>query len=116
MRFTISDETGEMTLRDMLTGMCFTGPLLTGFLAPKAAGVVGFMIGIGVGLVAGGLANYVWNRTVEYLDKLQERFKSRPWAVKLIDSGIYVWTLFLFLAGCLITFLSTRLIVQRMAG
>jgi len=71
MRFTISDETGEMTHRDMLTGMCFTGPLLTGFLAPKAAGVVGFMIGIGVGLVAGVLAAYAMNRTVEYWwDKL----------------------------------------------
>ncbi len=116
MGFTISDETGQVTLLDMFTLWCFTVVPMAGYIAGKEAGVVGILIGIGVGLVAGGLANYVWNRTVEYLDKLQERFKSRPWAVKLIDSGIYVWTLFLFLAGCLITFLSTRLIVQQMAG
>ncbi len=116
MGFTISDETGEMTLLDLLTVSCFMAPPMAGYIAGKEAGVVGILIGIGVGLVAGGLANYVWNRTVEYLDKLQERFKSRPWVVKLIDSGIYVWTLFLFLAVCLMTFLSTRLIVQRMAG
>ncbi len=67
MRFTISDETGEMTLLDMLTGMCVTGPLFAGILlAPKAAGVVGFMIGIGVGLGAGVLAAYAMNRTVLY--------------------------------------------------
>ncbi len=60
-----------MTALELLTGIYFTTPLLTGFLAPKAAGVVGFMIGIGVGLVAGVLAAYALNRTVEYWwDKL----------------------------------------------
>ncbi len=117
MRFTISDETGEMTLRDMLTGMCFTGPLLTGFLAPKAAGVVGFMIGIGVGLGPGVLAAYAFNRTVEYYFKSEERLKSQPWVVKkLIGLGIMVWTYFLIVAGFFMMLSLMRFIVQRMAG
>jgi len=86
MGFTINDETGEVTLLDLLTVWCFMVPPGIGILAGKEAGVVGIMIGIGVGLVAGGLANYALNRTVEYLFKLQERFKSQPWVVKLIDS------------------------------
>ncbi len=97
MRFTISDETGEMTLLDLLTGMCFTGPLLAGILlAPKAAGVVGILIGIGVGLGAGVLAAYAMRRTVEYWLKLEPRLESQPWVVKkLVIKGLQVWGVFL---------------------
>ncbi len=117
MRFTISDETGEMTLLDLLTAVYFTTPLLAGILlAPKAAGVVGILIGIGVGLGAGGLAAYALRRTVEYWDKLEARLKSQPWVVILIDSGITVLELFLIIAEAgFLTFFLTRLIVQRMA-
>ena len=118
MRFTISDETGEMTSLDMLTGMCFTGPLLAGILlAPKAAGVVGILIGIGVGLGAGGLAAYALNRTVEYWDKLEPRLKSQPWVVKkLMLKGIQVWGLFLLFGPTFMMFSLMKFIVQRMAG
>jgi len=117
MRFTISDETGEMTVLDVFTLWCFMVPPGFGYIAGKEAGVVGIMIGIGVGLVAGGLANYALNRTVEYWEKLQERFKSQPWVVKLLDSGLFVWTLILILvAAGFMTFFLTRFIVQRMAG
>ena len=116
MRFTISDETGEMTLLDVLTVWSFMVPPGIGILAGREAGVVGIMIGIGVGLVAGGLANYALNRTVEYWEKLQERFKSQPLVQKLMDSGIYLWTLFLIIAAAgWGTIFSTRFIVQRMA-
>jgi len=117
MRFTISDETGEMTLLDMLTGMCFTGPLLAGILAPKAAGVVGILIGIGVGLGAGVLAAYAMRRTVEYWDKLEARLKSQPWLVKkLIIKGIQVWGLFLMFGPTFMMLTLMRFIVQQMAG
>ncbi len=96
MRFTISDETGEMTLLDMLTGICFTAPLFAGITDGKEAGVVGILIGVGVGLVAGVLAAYALRRTVEYWFKLEARFKSQPWVVKkLLDVGTTVWTVFL---------------------
>jgi len=116
MGFTISDETGQVTLLDMFNLWCFMVPPGCGYMAGKEAGVVGIMIGVGVGLGAGGLANYALNRTVEYLFKLQERFKSQPWVFRLIDLG-YVWTLFLTLAAAgWGTFFLTRFIVQQMAG
>ncbi len=63
------------------------------------------------------MAAYALRRTVEYWDKLEARLKSQPWVVKLIDSGITVWALFLIIAAAsLMTFLLTRFIVQRMAG
>ncbi len=118
MRFTISDETGVITLLDMLTGMCFTGPLLAGLLAPKAAGVVGFMIGIGVGLVAGVLAAYAMNRTVEYWwFKLDPRLESQPWVVKkLVIKGLQVWGVFLMFGPTFMMIQLMKFIVQRMAG
>jgi len=117
MRFTISDETGEMTLLDMLTGMCFTGPLLVGILAPKAAGVVGILLGIGVGLGAGVLAAYAMRRTVEYWDKLEPRLESQPWVVKkLVIKGIQVWGLFLMFGPTFMMLTLMRFIVQQMAG
>jgi len=68
MRFTISDETGQVTLLDMFTLWCFTVVPMAGYIAGKEAGVVGILIGIGVGLVAGGLANYVLNSFSFFLD------------------------------------------------
>ncbi len=118
MRFTISDETG-MTSLEMLTGMCFTGPLLAGILlAPKAAGVVGILIGIGVGLGAGVLAAYAMRRTVEYWwDKLEPRFESQPWVVKkLMLKGLQVWGGFLLFGPTFMMFPLMKFIVQQMAG
>ncbi len=117
MGFTIFDETGEMTLLDMLTGICFTAPLFAGITDGKEAGVVGILIGIGVGLGPGVLAAYALNKTVEYYYESEGRLKSQPWVVKkLIGLGIMVWIGFLILAGYFMTFSLTRFIVQRMAG
>jgi len=117
MRFTISDETGEVTLLDCFTLWSVMVPPGFGIIAGREAGVVGIMIGIGVGLVAGGLTNYALNRTVEYLFKLQERFKSQPLVQRLLDSGITVWALILILAAAgWGTFFLTRFTVQQMAG
>ena len=117
MRFTISDETG-MTSLEMLTGMCFTGPLLAGILlAPKAAGVVVFMIGIGVGLGAGVLAAYAMRRTVEYWDKLEPRLKSQPWVVKkLVIKGLQVLGVFRMFGPTFMMIHLMKFIVQQMAG
>ena len=117
MRFTISDETGEMTLLDMLTGICFTAPLFAGITDGKEAGVVGILIGMGIGLGAGGLAAYALRRNVEYYFKLEARLKSQPWLVKeLMLKGITVWTVFLLFGLAAMTIFLTRFIVQRMAG
>ena len=117
MGFTISDETGQVTLLDMFTLWCFMVPPGCGYIAGKEAGVVGIMIGIGVGLVAGGLANYALNRTVEYWEKLQERFKSQPWVVKkLMLKGIQVWGVFIIFGPIFMMLLLMKFIVQRMAG
>ena len=72
---------------------------------------------MGVGLVAGGSTYYALRTTVEYWDKLQERFKSQPLVHQLLDSGLYVWTLLLIIiAAALMAFFSTKFIVQQMAG
>ncbi len=116
MRFTISDETGEMTLLDLLTVSCFMAPPMAGYIAGTEAGVVGILIGIGVGLVAGGLAAYALNRTVEYWDKLEARLKSQPWLVKaLVLKGIQVWGLFLYFGPAIMAGYLTEFIVQQMA-
>ncbi len=118
MRFTISDETGEMTLLDLLTGVCFIAPLFAGILlAPKAAGVVGILIGIGLGLGPGVLAAYAMRRTVEYYFKLEARLKSQPWLVKeLMLKGITVWGVFLMFGPTFMMLPLMKFIVQRMAG
>ncbi len=116
MGFTISDETGEMTLLDMLTGICFTAPLFAGIIDGKEAGV-GILIGVGIGLGAGVWAAYAMRRTVEYYFKLEARLKSQPWLVKeLTLKGITVWTVFLLFGLATMTLLLTKFIVQRMAG
>ncbi len=117
MRFTISDETGEMTLLDLLTAVCFMSPPARGILSGAEAGVVGILIGMGIGLGAGGLASYALKRTVEYWDKLEARLKSQPWLVKeLMLKGIQVWGVFLIFGAANMAGFSTRFIVQRMAG
>ncbi len=117
MRFTISDETGEMTLLDLLTGICFTAPLFAGITDGKEAGVVGILIGVGVGLVAGGLAAYALRRTVEYWLKLEPRLESQPWVVKaLVLKGIQVWGIFLLFGPTFMMLPLMKFIVQQMAG
>ena len=106
-----------MTLRDLLTLICFTSIPVIGVLAGKEAGVVGIMIGMGVGLVAGGLAYYALKKTV-YSDELEERRKSQPQVVKaLIDLVTGGWMIvFLLVATALVALFSTKFIVQQMAG
>ena len=117
MGFTISDETGEVTLLDLLTAVCFMSPPARGILSGAEAGVVGILIGMGIGLGAGGLAAYALRRNVEYYFKLEARLKSQPWLVKeLMLKGITVWTVFLIFGLVTMTHLLTRFIVQRMAG
>ncbi len=117
MGFTISDETGELTLLDLLTVWSFMVPPGFGIIAGNKAGVVGFMIGIGVGLVAGVLAAYALRRTVEYWFKLEARLKSQPWLVKaLVLKGIQVWGVFLYFGPAIMAGYLTAFIVQRMAG
>ncbi len=117
MRFTISDETGEMTLLDLLTGIYFTAPLFAGITDGKEAGVVGILVGIGVGLVAGVLAAYALRRTVEYWLKLEQRLESQPWVVKaLVLKGIQVWGVFLLFGPTFMMLPLMKFIVQQMAG
>ncbi len=118
MRFTISDETGEMTSIDVLTVSCFIGPPMYGYLAGKEAGIVGIMIGVGVGLGAGVLAAYAMNRTVLYWwFKLDPRLESQPWVVKkLVIKGLQVWGLFLLFGPTFMMFHFMKFIVQQMAG
>ncbi len=117
MRFTISDETGEMTLLDLLTGIYFTAQLFAGITDGKEAGVVGILVGIGVGLVAGVLAAYALRGTVEYWLKLEPRLESQPWVVKkLVIKGLQVWGVFLMFGPTFMMFHFMKFIVQQMAG
>ena len=104
-----------MTLLDLLTLISFTTPLVLGVLAGAAAGVVGIMIGMGTGLVAGGLAYYALKKTAKYSGELRGKFQTQ--VVKtLIDSVTAVWLLFLLVAAASMTIFSTKFIVQQMAG
>ena len=106
-----------MTLLDLLTPLCFILPAMAGIDVGKDAGGVGVMIGIGVGLVAGGLAYYALKKTV-YSDELQESRKSQPQVVKaLIDLVTGGWMIiFLLVAPAFVTLFATTFIVQQMAG
>ncbi len=117
MGFTIFDETGQVTLLDMLTVSCFMAPPMGGIRGGAEAGVVGILIGMGIGLGAGGLAAYALRRNVEYYFKLEARLKSQPWLVKeLMLKGIQVWGLFIICGPALMMLFLMRFIVQRMAG
>ena len=88
-----------------------------GIDAGKEAGVVGIMIGMGVGLVAGGLAAYALKKTYGYAYKFEGRLKSQPQFVKtLVDGEIMVWFFVLLLGAALMVSFSTTFIVQQMAG
>jgi len=116
MRFTISDETGEMTSLDVLTVTCFMAPPMAGYIAGQEAGVVGILIGIGVGLGPGVLAAYAFYRTVEYYFESEGRLKSQPWVVKkLIIKGLQVWGLFLMFGPTFMMLTLMKFIVQQMA-
>ena len=105
-----------MTLRDLLTLICFTSIPVIGVLAGKEAGVVGIMIGMGVGLVAGGSAYYALKKTV-YSDEFEERLKSRPQVVQaLIEKVTGAWIVFLIVAAAFMAIFSTKFIVQQMTG
>ena len=104
-----------MTLLDLLTPLCFIAPAVAGIVGGKDAGGVGVMIGIGVGLVAGGLAYYALKKT--YSDEFEEKLKSQPQFVQaLIEKGTGAWIVFLLVTPALVTGFSTKFIVQQMAG
>ncbi len=106
-----------MTLLHLLTAICFTTPPFVGIVAGKEAGVVGMMIGMGVGLVAGGLAYYALERTAEYSFRLEARLESQPRVVKqLMGLGLTVWVALLLLGASLMADLLTRFVVQRLAA
>ena len=106
-----------MTLHFFLTTCCFTTPPVLGMIAGKEGGGVGIMIGIGLGLVAGGLAYYALKKTYSYADELELRIESQPKVVKaLLQELVGVWLLFLPVAGGLMAFFSTKFIVQQMVG
>ncbi len=106
-----------MTLQFLLASICFTAYPFAGMvLAGNEAGVVGNMIGMGVGLVAGGLAYYALKKTV-YSDEWEERLKSQPQAVQApIEKGTGFWIVFLLVAALLMVSLLPKFIVQQMAG
>jgi len=86
-------------------------------LAGKEAGGVGIMIGIGVGLVAGGLASYALEKWYSYSDEFDRRIESLPRVVKwLIAEGEIVWLFFPPVAGALMAMFATGFIVHQMAG
>ncbi len=107
-----------MTLLQLLTAICFTLPPFFGIVsAGKEAGAVGFMIGISVGLGAGGLAYYALQWTYEFWAKLDSRFRSQSrFVMTLIEGGIVVWLVFLIVGAALMAIYSTKFIVQQMAG
>ncbi len=106
-----------MTLQFLLTIIFFAVILEFVIDAGKEAGVVGIMIGMGVGLVAFGLAAYALKKTVEYSLKLEDRLKSQPQVVKtLIGLGTAVWLFVLLLGAAFTASFSTEFIVEQMAG
>ncbi len=102
----------------MLHTTCFIATPFIGMLAAgKEAGGVGIVIGIGVGLVAGGLASYALKKTYSCSDELDRWIESQPKVVEaLLQELVGVWLLFLPVAGGLMAFFSTKFIVQQMVG
>ncbi len=106
-----------MTLHFCLHTLCFIAPAVAGIAVGKDAGGVGIMIGIGVGLVAGGLASYALEKTYSYSDELDRWIESLPRAVKwLIAEGEIVWLFFHPVAGAVMAGFATAFIVHQMAG
>ena len=106
-----------MTLIDLLFPVCFIVPATAGIVVGKDAGGVGIMIGMGVGLVAGGLAYYALKKTV-YSDEWEGRRESQLQVVKaLADLVTGGWMIvFLLVAPAFMTLFATKFIVQQMAG
>ena len=107
-----------MTLGDMLHMCCFIATPVVGALAAgKEAGGVGIMIGIGVGLVAGGLASYALKKTYSCSDELDRWIESQPKVVEaLLAELVGVWLFFLPFAAIAMTMFATAFIVHQMAG
>ncbi len=110
-------ELTSMTLQFLLTSICFTAYPIAGMVVGgKEAGVVGMMIGLGVGLAAGGLAHYALKKTM-YSDELEEKLKSQPQVVQaLVEKGTGVWIVFLLAAALLMTGFLPKFIVQQIAA
>ena len=106
-----------MTLHFLLFTCCFTWPPVFGMLVGKEAGGVGIVIGVGVGLVAGGLASYALKKTYLYSDELERWIESQPKVVEALLQGLAgVWLFFLPVAGVLMASFSTGFVVHQMAG
>ena len=106
-----------MTLHFMLHTLCFIAPAVAGIAVGKEAGGVGIMIGIGVGLIAGGLASYALEKWYSYSDEFDRRIESLPRVVKwLIAEGEFVWLFFHPVAGALMAGFATAFIIHQMAG
>ncbi len=103
-----------MTLLFLVNLICFTTPPFVGITAGKEAGVVGIMIGMGVGLVAGGLASYAVKKTEKYSNELNRKSQSQV-VEALISLGAVVWIVSLLFAAVLVTSFSTKFIVQQLA-
>ncbi len=106
-----------MTLGDMLAMTCFIGSPFVGMMAGIEAGGVGIMIGIGVGLAAGGLAYYALEKTYSCSDELDRWIESQPKVVEaLLAELVGVWLFFLPFAAIAMTMFATAFIVHQMAG
>ncbi len=106
-----------MTLGDMLAMTCFIGSPFVGMMAGIEAGGVGIMIGIGVGLAAGGLAYYALEETYSCSDELDRWIESQPKVVEaLLAELVGVWLFFLPFAAIAMTMFATAFIVHQMAG
>ena len=109
---------GQITLMHLLTIFCFTSIPFIGILsAGKEAGGVGILIGMGVGLGAGGLAYYAVRWIYFFEFESRTWFKSLPQGVKyLIDEGMFWFILSLIFGAGLMTLFFTKFVVQQMAG
>ncbi len=106
-----------MTLGDMLAMTCFIGSPFVGMMAGIEAGGVGIMIGIGVGLAAGGLAYYALEKTYSISDELDRWIEAQPKVVEaLLAELVGVWLFFLPAAAIAMTMFATAFIVHQMAG
>ncbi len=75
------------------------------------------MIGMGVGLVAGGLASYALKKTYSCSDELERWIESQPKVVNaLLPDLVGVWLFFLPAAAIVMAMFATGFIVQQMAG
>ncbi len=100
-----------MTLGDMLAMTCFIATPVVGALAAgKEAGGVGIMIGIGVGLVAGGLASYALEKWYSYSNEFEQRLESLPRVVKwLFHESAIIWLFSPPAAGAVMKPISERI-------